>query len=148
MALADGIDLAKTENAKKLETKRPKKADRLFVSEEVERCIVDVKKQLTHPYLAYLFENCFPNTLDTTVYPEETKDGDDDTFVITGDIEAMWLRDSGAQVWPYLRFVAKDKELAKLIRGVIRRQFRCILIDPYAQIDSWSNKKANGMYFD
>lgn len=132
MALADGIDLAKTENAKKLETKRPKKADRLFVSEEVERCIVDVKKQLTHPYLAYLFENCFPNTLDTTVYPEETKDGDDDTFVITGDIEAMWLRDSGAQVWPYLRFVAKDKKLAKLIRGVIRRQFRCILIDPYA----------------
>lgn len=132
MLQADGVEAEKALGNQKLETKRPKKAERLFVSEEVERCIAEVKKQLTHPYLAYLFENCFPNTLDTTVYPEETKDGDDDTFVITGDIEAMWLRDSGAQVWPYLRFVGKDKKLAKLVRGVIRRQFRSILIDPYA----------------
>lgn len=132
VGMADGVGVETTSVVQTLETKRPKPSDRLFRSEEMERCIAEVKSQLTNPYLSYLFENCFPNTLDTTVYPGETADGDDDTFVVTGDIAAMWLRDSGAQVWPYLRFAAKDKKLAKLIRGVIRRQFRCILIDPYA----------------
>lgn len=78
-----------------------------------------------------MFGNCLPNTLDTTVFPGEA-DGHPDTFVITGDIDAMWLRDSSAQVWPYLRFAREDRQLARLIEGVIRRQSRSILIDPYA----------------
>jgi hypothetical protein len=52
--------------------------------------------------------------------------------VVTGDIPAMWLRDSSAQVWPYLPFLTADPELAKLIEGVIRCQTRCILADTYA----------------
>lgn len=81
--------------------------------------------------MAWLFENCFPNTLDTTVRTGFT-DGKPDTFVITGDIHAMWLRDSAAQVWPYLPLARRDGRLKTLIEGVIRRQTRSILIDPHA----------------
>lgn len=78
-----------------------------------------------------MFENCFPNTLDTTV-DFGTMDGRPDTYVITGDIDAMWLRDSSAQVWPYLPLLKEDGDLQHLIEGVINRQTRCILKDPYA----------------
>ena len=44
----------------------------------------------------------------------------------------MWLRDSGAQVWPYVQLANQDPELKKMLEGVIRRQFMCINIDPYA----------------
>lgn len=111
-------------------SKRPEKP--VFRSEAVERTIRRVTSRLTHPRLRWMFANCFPNTLDTTVRYGKTEDGDDDTFVVTGDIPAMWLRDSGAQVWPYLPLAAGDEDLRHLIRGVVRRQFRCLLIDPYA----------------
>ena len=112
---------------------RPAEKERLFRSEAVEKQILDLKSKLTaiDPKLYWMFVNCFPNTLDTTVHYSNAS-GDDDTFVYTGDIHAMWLRDSAAQVWPYLRYVGQDEPLRHLIRGVIRRQFACILIDPYA----------------
>ena len=78
-----------------------------------------------------MFANCFPNTLETTVH-YRVIDGEDDTFVYTGDIPAMWLRDSGAQVWPYVQFANQDEPLRRMIRGVILRQFKCINIDRYA----------------
>ena len=110
---------------------RPPVNKRLFTSKAVEAEIIRVKKLLTNQKLAWMFENCFPNTLETTVH-YRTTDGKPDTFVYTGDIHAMWLRDSGAQVWPYVQLANKDPELKKMLEGVIRRQFKCINIDPYA----------------
>lgn len=110
---------------------RPAVGKRNFTSLAVEQKISQIKKDISDPELAWLFENCYPNTLDTTVtYKEEN--GKPDTFVITGDIHAMWLRDSSAQVWPYLPLAKEDASLQKLIAGVINRQVNCILLDPYA----------------
>jgi meiotically up-regulated gene 157 (Mug157) protein len=78
-----------------------------------------------------MFGNCFPNTLDTTVEFSVTN-GKPDTFMCTGDIPKMWLRDSTVQVWPYLDLMKKDPALQQLIAGVIYRQTRSVLIDPYA----------------
>ena len=111
---------------------RPAAASRTFTSEAVERRIAEVKAKIGDPKLAWMFENCFPNTLDTTVRYSRLKNGEDDTFVITGDIDAMWLRDSAAQVWPYLPLAKEDPKLQALLRGVVMRQFKCIAIDPYA----------------
>lgn len=120
--------LTQTNNAQEYMSHRPPKSERHFVSQAVEQTISEVTSQLTNKKLAWMFANCFPNTLDTTVYPN----GDGDTFVYTGDIAAMWLRDSGAQVWTYMRFISEDDELRRMIAGVILRQMRCIIIDPYA----------------
>ena len=114
--------------AKEYESRRPAEKERLFVSTAVEAKIQEVVNLLENEKLAWMFANCFPNTLDTTVHPV----GDNDTFVYTGDIHAMWLRDSGAQVWPYLPLINEDPELKDLLKGVILRQFKCICIDPYA----------------
>src|ERR1035438_2320821 len=79
-----------------LTSRRPPVEKRNFTSEAVEARIAEVKKSIADPELAWLFENCFPNTLDTTVRTGVI-DGKPDTFVVTGDINAMWLRDSSAQ---------------------------------------------------
>lgn len=115
-----------------LATGRPQPAERNFTSTAVESKIAEVTSMLTNQKLATMFENCFPNTLDTTVEYNEDENGTPDTFVITGDIHAMWLRDSGAQVWPYVRFCNEDPALSRMIEGVIRRQFKSIVLDPYA----------------
>ncbi|GAB3571000.1 glycoside hydrolase family 125 protein [Spirosoma luteolum] len=104
---------------------------RNFTSPAVEQAISTVAKSNVNRELAWLFGNCFPNTLDTTV-EFSTEGGKPDTYVITGDIDAMWLRDSTAQVTPYLSLIKTDDKLRQLIAGVINRQVQCIRKDPYA----------------
>lgn len=114
------------------EDNRPEVAKRLFHSDEVEKQIARVQGLLKNAKLSWMFGNCFPNTLDTTVHFRTGADGKPDTFVYTGDIHAMWLRDSGAQVWPYVQLANSDPKLKEMLTGVILRQFKCINIDPYA----------------
>ncbi len=106
-------------------------AQRKFTSTAVENTIATVQKKMKSKELAWLFENCFPNTLDTTV-DFEIINGKPDTYVITGDITAMWLRDSTAQIWPYISLIKQDEKLQQLVKGVINRQTKCVLKDPYA----------------
>ncbi len=93
-------------------------------------------KLSAYPKLKKMYENCYPNTIETALVPCE----DGTYFVLTGDIPAMWLRDSAAQVTHYMP-LAKDEEVGKIIEGVIRRQLMYVEIDPYANA---FNKEPNG----
>jgi len=86
--------------------------------------------------LKEMFKNCFLNTLETTVTYN-----DRDAFVITGDIHAMWLRDSSAQIKHYIPYAKNNHDLQLIIKAVINRQIKYILLDPYANA---FNKDASG----
>ena len=103
---------------------RPPESVRTFRSEAVDAKIASVAAKIKNKTVRDMFEACYPNTLDTTVKG--------DGYVITGDIDAMWLRDSAAQVWPYLRHVGEDAKLKELVRKLILRQFANMRLDPYA----------------
>ncbi|MGG0813995.1 glycoside hydrolase family 125 protein [Paenibacillus alvei] len=93
------------------------------------RVMEEAKTKLAHnPKLMEQFLNCFPNTLQTT-----TKLHDDGTsYVFTGDIPAMWLRDSSAQVRQYMPLAKDDADVRRVIAGLVRKQLKYIQIDPYA----------------
>jgi uncharacterized protein len=90
-----------------------------------------------YPSLAKMFLDTFSNTYSTTLKLQP----DGSVFVITGDIPAMWLRDSAAQVRPYLHLAKTDLHFASLISGVVKRQMAYVLLDPYANA---FNETANG----
>jgi meiotically up-regulated gene 157 (Mug157) protein len=107
---------------------RPPENQRKFVSPIIEKTIQNITTLMKDKALADIFANSFPNTLDTTI---ETW-SEQDTFIITGDIKAMWLRDSTNQIYPYLPFVKDDENLKKLVQGLVRRQAKSVLLDAYA----------------
>ncbi|MGN0299432.1 MAG: glycoside hydrolase family 125 protein [Lachnospiraceae bacterium] len=78
--------------------------------------------------LIVMFRQCFLNTIETTVRCINKNE----IFLITGDIEAMWLRDSSCQVVHYLSFLNESKDLREMVRDLLWKQFQQIAIDPYA----------------
>lgn len=89
---------------------------------------ITAKLEEKYPNIAPLFKGCFLSTIETTV----TKSDDGNYFVITGDIPAMWLRDSAAQLTHYVRYANEDEELKEIIRSVIARHAQQVCLDPYA----------------
>ena len=88
--------------------------------------------------LAEMYRQCFRSTWDTTL---QRSDGS--VFLITGDIPAMWLRDSSAQVYHYLPAARNFPEVRETILGLMRRQFQYIILDPYANA---FNREASGRH--
>ncbi|MDO3679035.1 glycoside hydrolase family 125 protein [Paenibacillus ehimensis] len=108
----------------------------------VQDVLAEAEVKLAHrPKLLQLFKNCFPNTLATTTKRME----DGTTFIITGDIPAMWLRDSVEQVIHYVPLAKNDPDLQQLIAGLIKRHIQYIHIDPYANA---FNESANDWHWN
>lgn len=109
-----------------------------------------LKKKISNLDLAQLFKNTYPNTLDTTIKEtacimNNSTNCHPLTFLVTGDINAMWLRDSANQIMPYLDYIPQDLSLKKMFLGTIYMQAHFISIEPYANafhppdnINDWS----------
>jgi len=110
---------------------RPAPENRAFYSSELDDYLSEISQKISNVEIRQLFINTFANTLDTTAY-NYRRNGKNHTYIITGDIEAMWLRYSTAQVWHYLPLAKTSPEIDKLLAGLIGNQARCILMDPYA----------------
>ncbi len=101
---------------------------------KIPQILIDYAQELeqrtyeNYPSLAPLAKQCYLNTIETTVKPCENGD----YFVITGDIPALWLRDSSAQLRPYVKHCKESEELREIFRGVIRRHAFYINLDPYS----------------
>ncbi|KAJ5102161.1 Six-hairpin glycosidase [Penicillium alfredii] len=131
----------------KLPFQRPDEACRTFSSPAVEKVIKDITSRLVDKDLAQLFRNAFPNTLDTTIRWHQngsskasTRRGSKQdsaqwtgpqTFIVTGDINAEWLRDSTNQLTGYQPLAAQDKRLYSLILGAINTQAEFVIQSPY-----------------
>ncbi|GMI15239.1 hypothetical protein TrVE_jg248 [Triparma verrucosa] len=106
--------------------------NRTFTSIVVDDFLSSSKNSFKNKNLQRLFTNTLPNTLDTTIFSYDLDPKSPDTFIITGDIDAMWLRDSCNQVLPYMRFISTDDALRDLMTGLVVRMSKSVLVDSYA----------------
>lgn len=113
---------------------RPHIDQRRFRSSSVDSLIEEIKTNIRNIELAWLFENCFSNTLDRNVdfNIQSNNNNRSDTFVFLDDIDAISLRDSSVQMHPYLPLIKTDPKLKQLVEGVLLRQIQCVQRDPYA----------------
>lgn len=120
---------------------RPPENERTFTSNTVNNIINNLKPLFNDDDISILFSNCYPNTLDTTVYyyGESHEFNGLDSFIITGDIKALWLRDSTNQIIPYIPYILEDNNLKLLVNGLINRQSHSILIDSFANAFNYNN---------
>ena len=138
-----------SEGPMRLPYQRPSEHCRTFESDVVEKTIRELNASMVDKDLARIFENAFPNTLDTTVkwhvdgsHKPEKKglffhSGHEDawqgpqSFIVTGDINAEWLRDSTNQLAQYQRLAKHDKKIETLILGAINTQAEYVIESPY-----------------
>lgn len=113
----------------KLPFMRPSEECRTFKSPAVEKVIQDMKSRIKDPDLARLFENTFPSTLDTTVNYFDPNINL--AFIVTGDINAQWLRDTGNQFAHLYKLLPQDHNLGALVKAVINTESRYIAKYPY-----------------
>jgi meiotically up-regulated gene 157 (Mug157) protein len=126
---------------------RPSYEKRTYHSKSIDNLIDQLKPLFITSDLATAFSNCLPNTLDTTVSyvtsnPSAVASSDLDSFVITGDIDALWLRDSMNQVLPYVPYARDDEELQYLFEGLINRHAKSVIIDPFANAFNFNSSGA------
>ncbi|KKA30004.1 hypothetical protein TD95_004396 [Thielaviopsis punctulata] len=114
---------------------RPAPKCRTFRSKLVEAQIARMEKTIADPDLFRLFENTFPSTLDTCIKwmgVAEDNAEEELAFIVTGDIDAMWLRDSANQLQVYRDLIkSPTDDLAAVFRGAINLQARYIIKAPY-----------------
>jgi meiotically up-regulated gene 157 (Mug157) protein len=110
---------------------RTKPENRNYISQSLERELSIIRNSIVDEKIACIFTNAYPNTIDNAVdfYYKNDKPF---TYIITGDIDAMWLRDAVTSIWPYIKFAREDENIRNLVKGLINSQKECIQKDPYA----------------